>query len=221
MIIYGATLSPFVRKVLVVAAEKGLAVESKPIGLGSKDPDFRAASPFGKIPALRNGDFTLCDSSAIVHYMEAVQPAPAMIPAAAEDRARTIWYDEFADTIFVAAAGKIFFNRVVAPLLMKRPGDQALADKAEAEEMPPIFAYIERMLPDSGHLVGDALTLADIAVASPFVNLAHAGVVPDAELYPRITAFVAAMLARPSFAPLVAAERRMLAGITASAASPA
>ncbi|MEY2884243.1 MAG: hypothetical protein RL490_1967 [Pseudomonadota bacterium] len=221
MIIYGATLSPFVRKVLVVAAEKGLAVESKAIGLGSKDPDFRAASPFGKIPALRNGDFTLCDSSAIVHYMEAVQPAPAMIPAAAEDRARTIWYDEFADTIFVAAAGKIFFNRVVAPLLMKRPGDQALADKAEAEEMPPLFAYIERMLPDSGHLVGDTLTLADIAVASPFVNLAHAGVVPDAGLYPRITGFVAAMLARPSFAPLVAAEHQMLAGIRAAAASPA
>ena len=51
MIVYGASLSPFVRKVLAYGAEKGLELEHKPLGLGSDDPDFLAASPFRKIPA--------------------------------------------------------------------------------------------------------------------------------------------------------------------------
>ena len=212
MIIYGSGLSPFVRKVLVAAAEKRIPVEVAQIGLGSKDPAFLEASPFRKMPALRDGDFTLADSSAIIHYFERRHPDPALIPADARAGAKAIWFDEFADTIFVAAAGKLFFNRVVAPRFLGAPGDQAAADKAEAEELPPVIAYIEKMLPDSGHLVEDRLTLADIAVASPFVNLAHAGWAVDGAAYPRTHAFVAAMLARPSFAPLVAAERAALGG---------
>ncbi len=211
MIIYGATMSPFVRKVLAAGAEKGMALESIQIGLGSKDPEFLACSPFRKIPALRDGDYTLCDSSAIIQYLEAIQPEPALIPAEPRLRGKTIWFDEFADTILVGAAGKVFFNRVVSPRFLGRPGDLALAASAETVELPPIFAYIETMLPDSGHLVGDRLTLADIAVASPFANLEHAGVVPDAATYPRLTGFVAAMLARPSFAAMIAAERGALA----------
>jgi glutathione S-transferase len=212
MIIYGASMSPFVRKALAFAAEKGVTVTTKPTGLGSTDPAFLAASPFRKIPALADGDFTLADSSAIVQYLDAQHAEPALIPHEAKARATTIWWDEFADTIFVGAAGKMFFNRVVSPRFLGRPGDLAAADKAEAEELPPILAYLERMLPPSGHLVADRLTLADIAVASPFVNLAHAGYTVDAAVYPRIAAFVGTMLARPSFAGMVAAETAMLAG---------
>lgn len=211
MIVYGSSFSPFVRKALVAAAEKGIAVELKPVGLGSDDPGFAEASPFRKMPALRDGDFTVSDSSAIIAYFEAVQPDPALIPAEAKARARTVWFDEFADTIFVAAAGAIFFNRVVAPRFMGREGDLAAAEKAEAEALPPALAYIESQLRPSGHLVGDALTLADIAVASPFANLEHAGFKLDAAAYPKTAAFVAAMFARPSFASLLAGERRFMA----------
>mgnify|MGYP006211470151 CR=1 FL=1 len=64
MIVYGSSLSPFVRKVLAFAAEKGIEVELKAIGLANREPDFLEASPFGKMPALRDGDFTVADSSA-------------------------------------------------------------------------------------------------------------------------------------------------------------
>jgi glutathione S-transferase len=137
-------------------------------------------------------------------------PDAELIPTAAKPRAKAIWYDEFADTILVAAAGKLFFNRIVAPLFLKIPGDLAAADKAEAEELPPILAYIEAMVPDSGFLVEDRLTLADLSVASPFVNLAHAGHFLDAAAYPRLAAYTAAILARPSFAGMVAAENKAL-----------
>ena len=76
MIVYGSSLSPYVRKVLVFAAEKGVEVEVKPVGIGSDDAEFKAASPFGKIPALRDGDFAVSDSSAIIAYLDALHPEP-------------------------------------------------------------------------------------------------------------------------------------------------
>ena len=61
MIVYGSSLSPFVRKVLVFAAEKGIEVENKPLPPGSEDPDFLAASPFRQDPALADGDFAISE----------------------------------------------------------------------------------------------------------------------------------------------------------------
>ncbi len=209
MIVHGSTLSPFVRKVMVFAAEKGLAVENKVTPPGPKTPEFLAMSPFGKIPAFEDGDYQLCDSSAIIHYLEAKQPEPGLIPAEARARGRAVWFDEYADTIMFAAAAPIFFNRIVMKL-MGKDGDLAAADKAEAEALPPVLDYLESVIPASGFLVEDRFTLADIAVASPFVNLAHAGVTIHAAAYPKTIAYSAAILARPSFATLIDKENRFL-----------
>jgi glutathione S-transferase len=209
MILYGAPVSPYVRKVAVVAAEKGLELEKVMVGLGDPAPDFLACSPFRKMPAFRDGDFAISDSSAIVTYLEAKYAEPALLPSDAENRARTIWFDEFADTIVTVAGGKIFFNRIVSPKFMGKPGDEDAAKQGETE-MVPIYDYLERVIPASNHLVADRLTLADIAVASPFVNIAHAGVVPDAGQYPKLTAYLAAIHARPSFADGIAVERKIL-----------
>ena len=167
MILYGSTMSPFVRKVVAFAAEKEIALELKPVGLGDPDPGFAAASPFSKMPALDDDGYVLADSSAICHYLEAKHPEPALIPAEPKARGRTIWFDEFADTILFACGGTMFFNRIVAPRFLRRDGDLAAADKAERETLPPLLDYLEGVIPESGFLVGDRLTLADLAVASP------------------------------------------------------
>jgi len=210
MILYGSSLSPFVRKTLAYVAEKGLTVEVKPVNLGSFEPEFVACSPFRKMPGFRDGDFAISDSSAIITYLEAKFPAPPLIPVEARSHARAIWYEEFADTILIPCMGKPFFNRVVAPRVLKREGDLSAAEKAEKEELPPLLAYIERMMPASGFLGDDRLTLADLAVASPFVNMEHLGIRPDAGKYPKTAAFVQAMLARPSFAALIVKEKLFL-----------
>jgi glutathione S-transferase len=210
MKLYGVSLSPFVRKVLIYAAEKGLALEVQPVGLGQPGPEFRAASPFGKMPGFRDGDFAISDSTAIITYLEAKHPEPSLTPDSPEDKARAVWFEEFADTILVGAGGKIFFNRVVAKLI-GREGDLAVADKAQAEEMPPIFDYLEKVAPEpGGWLVGGRMSVADIAVASPFVNLAHCGASPEAERYPRVCAWAEGWMARESVAGIVARERAML-----------
>src|SRR5919107_5334541 len=188
MIVYGSSLSPFVRKVLAFAAEKGIEVELKPTGLGNKDPEFLEASPFGKMPGFRDGDFAISDSSAIVAYLEAVKPEPNLIPTDPRARAQTIWFDEYSDTILFACGGKMFFNRIVAPRFLGQPGDEEIATKAECEELPPLLDYLERVIPPSGYLVEDRLTLADIAVASPFANLRHLNCDIDSEARPQLPA---------------------------------
>jgi glutathione S-transferase len=199
MIVYGSSLSPFVRKVLAFAAEKGIEVESKPVGLGSQDPEFREASPFGKIPGFRDGDFAISDSSAIIAYLDALSPEPNLIPTEPRARARTIWFDEFSDTILCACGAKMFFNRVVAPRFLGREGDLAAADHAESNELPPLLDYLERVVPEQGFLVDGRLTLADIAVASPFANFRHLGLALDTGRWPRLLAYAERMLERPSF----------------------
>jgi len=211
MIVYGSSLSPFVRKTLAFIGEKGLNVEVKPVALGSPEPEFVACSPFRKMPGFRDGDFAISDSTAIITYLEAKFPDPPLIPSQPASRARTIWYEEFADTILVACMGAVFFHRVVAPRFLGRKGDLAAAEKAEQEDLPPLLAYIERVLPESAFLVDGRLTLADLAVASPFANLDHLGIRVDASKYPKTAAFVAAMHARPSFARLIAKEKAFLA----------
>jgi glutathione S-transferase len=212
MILYGSSLSPFVRKVLAFCGEKGVEIELQPTGFPNPTAEFLQASPFKKMPALRDGDYTLADSSAIVHYIEAKHPDPALIPADAKLRGKTIWYEEFADTLLFSCGAKIFFNRIVAPRFMGRPGDLEAAEQAELNELPPILEYLEKVVPGGGgYLVGDALTLADIAVASPFANFRHTQTNVCPEKYPRTVANIDRILARPSFARWVESETAMLA----------
>lgn len=209
MILFGSPISPFVRKVLVYAAEKGIALDLTPVGIGDPNPDFNACSPFRKMPALKDGDFGISDSTAIVVYLETKQPEPCMIPTDAEGRARAIWFDEFADTIAAAAAGKVFFNKIVAPRFLKKECDDALVAQGEAE-FGPVCDYLESVIPASGYLIGDAFSLADISAATNFVNAAHCGMVPDAAKYPKLTAYLEVIFGRPSFAACIARERKIL-----------
>jgi glutathione S-transferase len=210
MKVFGNTLSPFVRKTLAFAAEKGLDVELVSAGMGQGPAEFKQASPFGKMPGFQDGDFLISDSTAIITYMEAIKPNPNLIPTEPRARARAIWYEEFADTIVGACVGKVFFNRVVAKMI-GREGDLAAADEAQQVEFPKLVDYLETVVPASGYLVEDRITLADIAVASPFANLSHAGCPINPTTNPKAFAYVETMLARPSYAGMIAKEKAMFA----------
>lgn len=219
MIVYGSILSPFVRKVTAFIAEKGLTAEVKAGGMGRGGAAFEEASPFRKMPGFRDPgadggrDFVISDSTAIITYLEARHPEPNLIPAAPVSRARAIWFEEFADTMVAKMGGAIFFNRFVAPRVLGREGDEGAAAAAERDELPPLLDYLERSVPESGFLVEDRITLADLSVASPFQNLRHVGVEVDGTRWPRATSYLDAILARPSFADMIARETEIIAGM--------
>lgn len=220
MIVYGVSMSPFVRKVLAFGAEKGIELETRPTGLGSDEREFVEASPFRKIPGFRDGDFAISDSSAIIAYLDAIRPEPNLIPAEPRARARCVWYEEFADTMVMDCGRKMFFNRVVSPLFIGRAGDLEAADLAEREQLPPLLDYLETVVPDSGFLVEDRITLADIAVASPFANiLRHLGIAIDPRRHPRASRYLEAILARPSLRIWIDKETRQLERARAAAPS--
>ncbi len=206
MKLYGALFSPFVRKVAVVLAEKGLAYIS---ARGGADPEFLSASPFAKIPAIEDDGFTLADSSAIVHYLEAKYPEPALIPDEPRARGQAIWFDEFADTILCASGSKIVFNRLVGPKLLGKTGNEALALEGEAE-LPRLLDYIESVVPGEGWLMGDTFSVADIAVASALFSLTYVGHGPDAANRPRTAAWHANVLARPAWQEVAAREAALM-----------
>ena len=207
MIIYGGSLSPYVRKAVVFAVEKGVDFELKPM----QDPEFMAISPFGKMPAFRDGDFAISDSTAIITYLDAIKPEPNLIPTEPKARARTIWYEEYADTIIGACSGTIFVNRVISPKFFGRPGDLAAADEAQRTEFPRLMDYLESVAPSSGYLIDDRFTLADIAVASPLATMMHGDCAMDPKTHPKAHAYVSRIWERPSFAKLLAQEKAMMA----------
>ncbi|MBE7202555.1 MAG: glutathione S-transferase family protein [Parafilimonas terrae] len=206
MIVYGTSVSPYVRKVLVALTEKGVAFEHKPVPFHADDPGFQAASPTGKIPALDDDGFLLADSSAILHYIEAKHPEPALIPTEAKARGRAVWFDKYGDTELFPVFIIPFVERFLKPRLMKREGDEARAQAAIDEKFPPLLDYLEGQI-QGDYLVGNAFSIADIAVATCFHNLRLAKFEVDAGRWPKLAAWVAKTLERPSFVAAIAAAK--------------
>ena len=211
--IYGTSVSPFVRKVLVYLTEKNIPFENEPVNPFAPPDNYREISPLGKIPALRDGDKTLADSSVICQYLERKHAAPAMYPSDDYDYANALWIEEFIDGGFVPkAGGNVFFPLVVAPKMMQQPVTdevRAAVEKSLAEEIQPMWDYLESEISGKDYFVGDSLTIADIAVASIHVNLYHAGIDVDADKLPNLARFIQSMHSRPSFANLISEETPM------------
>ena len=122
-----------------------------------------------------------------------------------------IFFEELGDTVIPAVMGPMFINRIIMPKFMGMDGDLAAADKAEKEDLPPLLDKLEALMPeDGGFLVEDRLTIADIALASPFVNLKHAGYELDAASHPKLTKWYSGIVSRDSYAAHIAAETKLI-----------
>jgi glutathione S-transferase len=163
----------------VFLAEKGLDYEFQQVNPFAPPEGWRAISPLGRIPAFKDGELVINDSSVICAYLERRFPRPALYPSDDYEYARALWLEEYSDGGVVPVGGpKIFLQLVLRPLMTQKPVDEATeaaAQKCVDEELPAFFDYYESQLGDREFLVGDRLTIADIAVASPFVNMRHAG----------------------------------------------
>jgi len=210
-IVYGANASPFVRKLRAFLAEKGIPYELEQVIPINVSPEFRKISPLGKIPAYRDGDVTLADSSVICAYLERTHPEPALYPSEPYEYARALWFEEYADGALAGAIGsKIFFPKIIAPRFFDRAPDEAAITKAVEEDLPPFFDYLESQLGDGPNIVGTRFSIGDIGIASPFVNLRHAGFGVDVRRWPKLARYVARVHSRPSFKALIEEESATL-----------
>jgi glutathione S-transferase len=213
MKIYGFPLSPFVRKVLVAAQEKGLEVELVPTNPQQPDDQFLACSPFRKIPAMDDHGFKLADSTAIIAYLDAKYPRTALIPTEPEARGKAIWFEEVADTVLVPAAVGMVLNRFLRPRIFGTEGDEAAAQASEGAVKAPL-AYLEGVAGESW-LDGE-FSVGDIAIASVIRTLGYAGWELDGGTYPGLAKWYGRVRARPGWQAASAIEDRIFSDLVSS-----
>ena len=209
MIVHGAHGSPFVRKVLVALAIKGLPFEQKQQIPFIKDPEYRKINPLGKIPTLQDGDLIICDSTVICEYLEDAYPQPPLYPVDSADKARARWFEELGGTRVAELAAGIFFQRFMRPLVLKQETDEQAVEKIINKQLPPILDYLESQVPEQGFIFGPFM-MADLSLASPFVNAAYAGYEVDPARWPNFAGFLARVKAHPAVSEVLAAESAAL-----------
>ncbi len=207
--LYGANASPFVRKAMAVLAIKKLPYEHVPSMPFSGDKELAKVSPLSKVPALVDGELNIADSKVICRYLESAYPEVPVYPTDVKQRARADWLEEYGGTVLAESAAGIFFHRFMVPNVFKKPVDEEAVSKIIDQKLPPMLDYLEGQVPADGFIFGD-LTVADLALASPFVNAGYAGFTIDAAKWPNMAALVERVKSHSAVAPLLAAEAAAL-----------
>jgi glutathione S-transferase len=147
-------LCPYVQRVAIALAEKGMAFERVDIDLANKPDWFLKLSPTGKTPVLVVDGRPIFESSVILEYLEEVGPIP-LHPADPLDRAEHRGWMEYGSSILSDIAG-----------LYNAPDAGAFATKADA--LKAKFARLEERLPGGDLFDAKGLSLPDTVFAPIF-----------------------------------------------------
>ncbi|MEM6474895.1 MAG: glutathione S-transferase family protein [Pseudomonadota bacterium] len=206
LVLYGSPVSPFARKAMAVAIEKGVAFDMESVNIMAMPDWFLEISPMKRIPVLRDrtiGDEgvpgTIADSSAICAYIERKHPEPAVYPTDAYALGRALMIEEYADTVLAPAAGLGIFRPIFFSLLQGKEPDLETAREGWVTKLPPVFDYLESALGDGEFFAGDAMSIADISVVCCFMQVSLVAETP-LDSWPKLAAFLDRMQARPSIA---------------------
>jgi glutathione S-transferase len=159
LILYGFPQSTYVRSARMACIEKGVPYTLDPVA-----PKANTLHPFGKIPAMRHGDFTLYETSAIMRYVDDAFEGPRLTPADVKKRARM---EQWISSINAYCDGSMIRRLVVQYVFPSGPGgqpDRAIIDKA-AEEVKHQIALIDEAVAEGPFLLGPDISLADLLLA--------------------------------------------------------
>lgn len=159
--------------------------------------EFLKINPSGKIPFLVDGDLRIPESVAINFYL-AEKYAPQLWSTDLLERAHLYSWSLWAISTLQHEALRVLHHVVVLPAEERSPFEVAHGKK----NCQRYCDHFEHALPDSGFLVGNRYTVADINVAS-VVNLVSA--MGAATLGPKTQAWMAASKARPAWQKVAAA----------------
>ncbi|MEE8042178.1 MAG: glutathione S-transferase family protein [Pseudomonadales bacterium] len=205
--LYGVPLSPFARKALLVLDYKELEYENVPTFPGDESPEFRAMSPLGKIPVLDHDGFTVADTSVIARYLERIAPEKSIYPDDPRLEARACWLEEYADSKLVETCATLFRERLLNPKMFNQPTDEAAVQNVLDNTMPECLAYLESVVPESGYLIGDSLSIADIAVTTCFIQARYGDFDVDGADAPKLRNYLDQAFAAPIVTNRLEAER--------------
>jgi glutathione S-transferase len=198
------------QRVLWLLEELGLDYEVKRYERDAKTmlapPELRAVHPLGKSPVITDGGMTLAESGAIVEYLagrygggKLVAPSPGT-PA----RMRYMYWMHYAEgSAMPPLLMKLIFDRIeTAPMpFFAKPIARAIAGKAKSTFIGPQIKlhldYMESELSKHAWFAGDDFTAADIQMSFPLEAAAARGGLDT--VYPKLTAFLKTIHARPAY----------------------
>jgi glutathione S-transferase len=162
----GFAISNYYNVVKMALLEKGVPFAEELVMTGSKDDAVLNCSPLGKIPFIRTAQGAMCESHAILEYIEAAYPSPALLPsdpfAAAKVRELALFIDLHLELVARELYTQAFFGGTV--------GESAQARvRKQLEKNITGFKRLAKFAP---YVAGDAFTLADCVA---FNNLSLVG----------------------------------------------
>jgi glutathione S-transferase len=202
--LYGVNLSPFVQRVKILAAAKGLAIELLPPPGGSvKSPEYLEINPIGKMPCLQMPDgFAVAESEVILEYLEDTNPKPACRPRKPEEKAAMRTISRISELYVGLPMNKLF--GLMAPTA-DRSGLPAIL-----EDVNKGLALLEGALSGKKHAIGAKFSLADASITPTlfFITaiLPSFGVKNPLKPYPKLAKY---WKARAKHAPSAAAIEEM------------
>jgi len=155
----GASPSNYVWTCRIALAEKGVAYRHSEVMPHTAEVD--AIHPFGKIPVMRHGAVEIFESRAICGYIDSVFPGAKLMPADPVVAAQVEQWISLVNTHIDPVWVRQYLRGYVFPGTPDGSPDRALIDAA-VPKMEAQFAVMDRAVGKTGHLVGDAFTLADM-----------------------------------------------------------
>ena len=202
--LYGHPFSSYTQKVLIALYENGTPFELlnlDPAETVSHSADWLRHWPLAKFPVLVDGDRTVVESSIVIEHLQLAHPGPVqLIPADPRAALDVRFMDRFFD-LHVTAPVQHAVNAALTGNAERKAEGVAWA----AEKLEKAYAWLEGMWAGRTWAAGESFSLADCAAAPSlfYADWTH----PIAATYPRLRAYRARLLARPSFARAVEGGR--------------
>lgn len=190
--LYTTPLSANGRKPLALSHQLGLRPEIRLVDVyrgEGRNPEFLAIHPLGKIPALVDGDFTLCESNAILVYVAEQYGGSRLWSGEPRARAAILRW-----LFWEASAWQPALSAVLAPCVGHRllptvmPAPSAPVDW-QSPQLTPLLAFFDSQLAGGDFVCGPELTIADLSLAGMTTYFRHAGFPSSA--WPKISAWLA------------------------------
>jgi glutathione S-transferase len=195
--LYFHPLSSYCQKALIGLYENGTPFTPQCVDFSNAEQEaaFRQMWPVRKFPVLRDGETLVPESTGIIEYLAWKFPGPVkLIPDDPAAAFAVREQDRFFDLHVHAPMQKIIGDRI-------RPADKkdpfGLAEAHEA--LKTALGLVEKRMAESTWAAGSTFSMADCAAAAPlfYVNLV---VMPLAETYRHVAAYLDRLIKRPSFA---------------------